>query len=145
MRRLHGPLTAIQQREPKIYKFDSGAQWTANPTDWVIYSGDQLVDVVPEADFARRYEDMPDGGVHLTRDVCHQIEATTGIGTTRSGADLLHAIHRLAYIAIGGVQVDFSPGQLEELKGRAGKRGLSVKQELERIVERIKDEIFYRS
>lgn len=114
------------------------------PGDWIVTIGADVVDVVSEKDFTQKYELVLDGTL-IPRDQCTVIEEITGVGTTRSADELYRAIDRLARIAIGDVRIPFTPGQIEEIKHRAGKRGLTVKQEIERIVDRIKDELFYRT
>jgi hypothetical protein len=82
-------------------------------------------------------------GLQLSRAECNTIEEITGLGTTRTPAELLKAVERLASIRIGDVRLPFTPGQLEELQHRARKRGHSVEQEMRAVVGRIEDELFY--
>lgn len=133
-----------QSLGPRTVKFASGAEWTVQPTDWIISIGTDIVDVCPDKQFAGRYAIVEEGLLVPTK-VCREIEETTGIGTTRNVTELLKAVDRLARVAIGDVKIPFTPGQLEEIKHRALKRGLSLQQEIQRIVDRIKDEIFYKS
>lgn len=144
LRRVTEGLSGQQTYVPMTVKFASGAPWTAKPTDWIITIGTDVVDVCADKDFAAKYEIVRPGLLLPVGD-CRVIEETTGIGTTRNVQELLKAIERLARVAIGDVQIPFTPGQLEEIKHRALKRGLSLKQEIQRIVDRIKDEIFYKS
>lgn len=113
-------------------------------TDWIVTREGQIVDVCTTAQLVDRYEPIEDG-LSIPRPLCTLIEATTGVGTTRSAVTLQKAIQRLATIQIGEITIPFTPGQLEEIKHRAAKRGWPVVQELQRIVDRIKDEIFYKS
>lgn len=106
----------------------------------MITAGEQVIDVVQKLD--EKYE-IVEEGLLLPRALCVQIEQTTGIGTTQSAAKLVPAIERLARISIGTIKIEFTPGQLEEIKRRATKRGITVKQELQRCVDRVKDEIFF--
>lgn len=108
--------------------------------EWVIAAGNQVIDCVKN--LSEKYE-IVEEGLLLPRTVCVQLEQTIGIGTTQSAAKLIPAIERLARISIGTVKIEFTPGQLEEIKHRASKRGITVKQELQRCVDRVKDEIFY--
>lgn len=108
--------------------------------DWMITAGEQVIDLVRKLD--EKYEIIEEGLV-LPRETCVQIEKTTGIGTTQSVEKLVAAIDRLARVSIGSVRIEFTPGQLEEIKHRAEKRGITVKQELQRAVDRVKEEIFY--
>jgi hypothetical protein len=106
--------------------------------------GTELLEVVNTRDFPGRFAFIEEGMV-LPRTMCSRIEAITGMGTTQTPEKLYEGIDRLAHIAIGEINIEFTPGQLEEIKHRAGKRGYTVEQELQRIVDRIKDEIFYKS
>lgn len=86
----------------------------------------------------------PPGGLLLSAADCRAIEETTGFGTTRSPAALRAAVERLATIAIGDIRLAFTPGQLEEIAHRAGKRGRTIEQEMKAVVDRIEDELFHR-
>lgn len=129
---------------PRTVRFSTGASWTARPGDWIVTIGADVVDVCSEKEFPTKYERIQDG-LLLPRPLCTLLEETTGVGTTRNPEELTHAIERLARISIGDVKIPFTPGQIEEIAHRAQKRGLSVQQEIQRIVDRIKDEIFYKS
>lgn len=112
--------------------------------DWLIMRDGHVIDICDDEHLASGYTEIQEG-TFLPKAACVRIEETTGIGTTRSAAELEKAIARLAAIQIGTIQIKFTPGQLEEIAHRAAKRGYTVEQELNRIVERIKDEIFYGS
>jgi len=86
----------------------------------------------------------PSGALTLTRFECSQIEEVTGIGTTRSPGELIRAVARLASIQVGDIRIPFTPGQLEELRHRAHKRGRSVAEEMKAVVDRLQDELFYK-
>lgn len=115
-----------------------------NPGDYLIHRGAQVIDVCDEATLKRSYM-VVEEGLFVPKETCDLIECITGVGTARTPKELLAAIDRLAFIEIGGIRIQFTPGQLEEIKHRAEKRGYTVAQELGRIVDRIKDEIFFRS
>lgn len=135
---------AQQVSIPATVHFSTGVPWRVSPGDWIVTIGTDVVDVVTEKEFKSKYE-LVEEGVLIPRAICVQIEEITGVGTARTPEDLYQAVDRLARIAIGDVQIGFTPGQLEEIRHRAFKRGLTVAQELQRIVDRIKDEIFYKS
>jgi len=113
-------------------------------TDWIVSRSGQVIDVCDDAQLARSYTEIQDG-LLIPRPLCTQIEEITGVGTTKTPEALCEAIGRLARIRVGDVKIPFTPGQLEEITHRADKRGQTVKQTIEAIVERIKDEIFYKS
>lgn len=129
---------------PTRRTFSTGVPWTAKPGDWIVTLGTELVDICAEEEFRLKYDEIVEGTL-VPQGVCRQIEDLTGIGSTQTPEKLYQAVDRLARIAVGDVKIDFTPGQLEELKHRAGKRGLTVKQEIQRVIDRIKDELFYRS
>lgn len=106
--------------------------------------GAELIEVVGDKDFATKFARIEEGTL-LPPGTCTQIETITGIGTTQTADGLFAAIDRLARIAIGDIKIEFTPGQLTEIRHRAFKRGSTVKQELQRIVDRIKDELFHHS
>ena len=96
-----------------------------------------------EGQLAVRYI-VDEGGQLLSQAICDRLELTTGLGSTRTPEDLCTAVERLAKISIGTIQIDFTPGQLEEIHHRAVKRGRTVKQELQAVVDRIREAIFWR-
>jgi hypothetical protein len=138
-------LTAVRLVAPQTVRLVDGTTLSATTGDWLIATGQTLLDVVRAAAFPGPYEVVVDQQRVLSPDDRHQIEAVAGIGSTDSPAALLAAIRRLASIAIGGVDLPFTPGQLEELKHRAEKRGRTVAQEIEAVVARIHDELFWHS
>jgi hypothetical protein len=135
-------LTAQQILERRPVELPDGTTVHPLKGEWMIISGSQVIDVVH--DLGEKYEIVEDG-LLIPRDVCTELEKTTGVATSQSVPKLVAAIERLARISIGTIKVEFTPGQLEEIKHRAAKRGYTVKQELLRIVDRIKEEIFFRS
>lgn len=111
--------------------------------DWVVYQGAQPVAAIPDPDFPHPYEVVADGILLLDVRQREAIEAITGIGSTRTPADLLAAVERLARIRIGEVAIPFTPGQLEEIAYRAEKRGISVQRAIQDVIARIQDELFH--
>jgi len=83
-------------------------------------------------------------GLTLTLIQCGRLEETLGIGATRSFEQLVKAVERLAAIKVGEIKLPFTPGQLTELKHRAEKRGRTIEQEMKAVVDRIRDELFYK-
>lgn len=137
-------LTARQIDKNTIITLASGARAGAVAGDWIIANGSIAIEVCPNREFEHRFEPY-DQGLVLPKAICTQLEEITGIGTTKDAPTLLKGVQRLAHIVIGDIRIDFTPGQLEEIAHRAMKRGYTVEQELARIVDRIKDEIFYKS
>ena len=99
--------------------------------------------IVPADHFPAPYEIVDTQTLHLSAADRERLERTTGLASTRTAADLLAAVERLAKIQIGSIAIEFTPGQLEELARRATKRGHTIRQELELAVDRVKGEIFH--
>lgn len=76
---------------------------------------------------------------------CRQLEDFLGLGAVQSAPDLLKAISRLASIRVGDIRIPFTPGQIGELQHRAAKRGRTLEAEMQAVVDRIRDEIFYKA
>lgn len=83
-------------------------------------------------------------GLSLSALDCRTLEDLVGIGTTRSAPDLLKAVERLGSIRIGDIRLPFTPGQLNEIQHRAQKRGRTVEAEMQAVVDRLQDELFYK-
>jgi len=144
VRRKQPALVAIRAPQQQFVDLIDGRRVVALAGDWLITRGKEVLDVCPTSEFTTRYESVGEGALSVPQPIRQRIEHTTGIGTTRSAADLVEAVERLARISIGSIVIDFTPGQLEEIKHRAGKRGRTVEEELRAAVARIKDEIFWR-
>jgi len=144
VRPLTPPLIAKRPVDGRGLVLPSGQIVFPTPTDWLVCRDDLLTDVCTEEQLLKSYQILEEG-TFLSRARCVQIEESTGVGSTRTPAELVKAISRLARITIGDIRIDFTPGQLEEIAHRAAKRGYTVEQEIGRIVDRIKDEIFYKS
>ena len=142
VRRKLRALTAQQILERRPVELPDGTVVHPLKGEWLVSSGSQVIDVVHDLD--DKYAIIEEG-LLIPREVCTKLEKTTGVGTTQTLEKFSAAVDRLARIAIGSIRIEFTPGQVEEIKQRATKRGYTVKQELERIVDRIKDEIFYGS
>jgi hypothetical protein len=113
--------------------------------DWLILSGSQTIAVLADKDFPGPYEIVGEGTLTLTKQDQELLEATAGIGAAQSARSLIAAVQRLARIRIGDVTIPFTPGQLEEIAHRATKRGIPVARAVQEIIDRIKDELFWKS
>jgi hypothetical protein len=91
-----------------------------------------------------RHQPPPPPGLHLTPVEVDQIAQALGLGARPTGPSILAAIDRLAAIRIGDIRLPFTPGQLDELRHRAMKRGRTVEAEMRAVVARIEDELFYQ-
>lgn len=113
--------------------------------DWIIHQGETVLAALTTDELLNQYDLVQEHSLLLDRPTCEAVEQRIGLGSTRTSADLLRALDRLASLRIGEVRIDFTPGQLEELVHRADKRGITLAQEIARVVDRIKEELFYRS
>jgi hypothetical protein len=68
------------------------------------------------------------------------LEAKLSGGNLRDGADLLQKVEALAAIEIGGVKVDFSPGELRNIKTFATKNQRPVQKAIEDVVHGMKEQ-----
>lgn len=121
-----------------------GSETHANEGDWLITAGQHTLSVIPAARFPGAYEIVPEGALTLSKAERERLEQTIGLGATRTASECLTAVERLARLHIGGVQIDFTPGQWAELQTRAAKRGQTLAQAVQAVVDRIRDEIFYK-
>ena len=138
-------LIAVRLASSQVVTLADGRTRAAVEGDWLITRDRQVVDLVGPAQLTTRYEVVSAGGVALSQTVCERLEATTGIGSTRTPDLLVQAVERLARITIGEIHIDFTPGQLEEIAFRAKKRGQTVAQALQAVIDRIREELFWRS
>lgn len=139
------PLTATPLDRDQIVTDVDGRRIRAQAGEWLITRGKLVIEVIGKDAITARYTVVAQGDLTIPAGICATIEDTTGIGTTRSPEALLGGIQRLAAIEIGTVKVAFTPGQLEEIALRARKRGQTVQQSLEAVVDRIKHELFWRA
>ena len=145
VRRRADPLTATRVQHAGLIELVGGGRVRVSVGDWILTRGQSIVDWTPSSAFDTQYESLVDHELRLSPALVARLEQTLGLGSGRDPAVLVEAVERLAAISIGTVRVDFTPGQLEEIKHRAGKRGHTVEQELRAAVDRVKDEIFHRS
>ena len=139
------PLTAVRAAFRHEVTFPDGRTTTAAPGDWVITRGKITLDVVGDAALRDRYQIVEPTALTIPPALCERLDTTLGIGATQSTDRLLAAVDRLARIEIGTIKIDFTPGQLEEIAVRAKKRGQSVQQSLQAVIDRIREELFWRS
>lgn len=139
------PLQAMQVTDPSPVTYPDGTREIAQAGQWVVSRGKQVLAVLPPARFAELYQVVDAGALTLSSADCAAIDETTGLGSTRTPEALRAAIDRLARIEIGTVKIAFTPGQLEEIAYRAKKRGQTVGQALQAVIDRIREELFWRS
>lgn len=71
------------------------------------------------------------------------LETTFRGGQIRTPQDLVKRVHAWAGITIGGIRLDFSPAQLEEIGIRAAKQGKTPKEIVQDIVAQLQDQFFW--
>src|SRR5207247_1994401 len=132
--RAKGPvLVAIPVVQDRWIVLPNGEGMKASVGDWLITSGEQIVDVASDKRLREVYEPAEPSGLVLRDDFRFQAEKALGIGATETPEMLVAAINRLARLKVGDVQIDFTPGQWEHLAHRAGKMGISVEALVKRI------------
>lgn len=114
----------------------------AFPQDWIVASGEQPIDVVTAKQFESLYEPIEKRSLILTADDQTALAKVLGFGSTNTSRDLTLAVQRLARLKIGSIEVDPSPAQWEELTHRAQKRGLTLKVYMERVVEKLMQDLW---
>lgn len=70
------------------------------------------------------------------------IDGVLGLGSTQSSGSLVAAVRRLVHVSIGGITVEFTPGQVDELKHRAQKRNMTPEQYLNNLVQRFTQDLW---
>lgn len=137
-------LIAIPVVSPREILLFDGRTVVAQVGELQIVRENETLDVVSPSRFRREYEPTVVSALTLSFADCAAIESYAGLGATRTGDTLIAALDRLASIRVGGVRIDFTPGQLSELTHRAGKRGQTLAQTIQAVVDRVRDEIFHR-
>lgn len=112
------------------------------PGDWVVTQKDMIIEVLPADIFRHQYEPAQADSLTISGKDRTAIEQILGIGSTLDASRLVGSITRLARLEIGGVVLDFTPGQWEELHHRAKKRGITTENLVKQIVARITSEIW---
>lgn len=126
-----------------IQRTVSGRMMVPNPGDYLVFSGTALIDVVPAAKLAQYYEAQITDGVVIDPATRRLLDDRLGMGASRTGADLLQAVTRLARLKIGDVEIQLTAGQWEEIAYRAAKNQRTAAQELQLVIQRIEDELFH--
>lgn len=139
------PFTAVALAADQPVQLADGRTMHGTAGDWLIARGRVVIDLCGPANLADRYQIVDGNDRLLSAAIRTRLEETLGIGTTRTPEDLIAAVERLAKIEIGGIRIDFTPGQLDEIKYRATKRGQSVQQALQAVIDRIREDLFWRS
>lgn len=128
----------------QIHKSIEGRLTRGEPGDWVLCTPTgATLRLVSETVLSEGYEIVEEGGLTLSGREARRLEDRLGPGTTASGEKLLAAVERLARIGVGEIELPFTPGQLEEMKHRADRRGRTLKDEFKLIVSRLADELFH--
>jgi hypothetical protein len=101
-------------------------------------TGGSVVDLQPDL---KDYE-VVEEGIFLSATFAGDLERVLGVGAARSGVELVRAVDRMARLEIGGILVDFSPGQWEELRKKAAVQGQSVEIYLQRMVKKFTQDLW---
>lgn len=79
----------------------------------------------------------------LSGDALEALERQLSGGQLKSPQDLVTRVHRWAGITIGGIRLNFSEAQLEEIAVRATKQGKAPKEIVQDIVRQMEDQFFW--
>ncbi|KKL13353.1 hypothetical protein LCGC14_2526630, partial [marine sediment metagenome] len=71
-----------------------------------------------------------------------ELERILSGGALEDAADLVLKVEKLASIRIGGVSLDFTPGQKRELKRLADRQGITYKEIVARTVKSMEEQFF---
>lgn len=135
-------LTAIPVVRPEVLTLPDGAVLTARPGEWIIARGNQVVDLVSQSELPKKYEPTEKEGLVVRGDLRVRLERTLGTGSTQTPEHLVTAVERMARLKIGDVQVDFTPGQWDEIRHRADKMGLTPSDVLKRLVAKFTQDLW---
>lgn len=109
----------------------------------VAYDNGVTVDVLSPTEFERQYIPVAEAsGIHLSEESLVRLGKVLRLGATHSEAELVQSVESLASVAIGEVKVQWSPGQIAELKRRADRRNLPYATYVRRIVDHILQEFW---
>lgn len=138
-----GPLsTAYRVVKTTELTLPDGRVTFAKAGDYVVSRGSAVIEVLAQDHFWHLYESTEDGILSLPGHVRGQIEKDLGIGSTETPEHLAAAVSRLARLSVGNIEIDFTPGQWEDLAHRAKKRGIPTRALLQQIVDRITSELW---
>lgn len=73
-----------------------------------------------------------------------KLENILGGGSLKDSSDLLAKVDKLGSIRIGGIRLEFTPSQLQELKNVANRNRKKVEQVVEETVKRMEAQFFDR-
>jgi hypothetical protein len=83
-------------------------------------------------------------GLHLSPIEVAKLETALGVSAPLTPASLVAAVERLTGLHLGELRLALTPGQLEELRHRAMKRGRTLDAEMQAVLGRLHDELFYK-
>jgi hypothetical protein len=109
----------------------------------ISYENGVAITVTSAADYERSYQivEQP-SGLALSAESLSRLAKVLRFGATANERDFVQAVESLAKVAIGGVDVHFTPGQIADLKTRADKRGLPYDVYVKRIVDHVLQEFW---
>ncbi len=136
------PYTSYQLTERTQVRTALGRTLVGQPGEWVIAQGTFAIEVLPDADYLKKYVRADANAVTVSGGQLTQIARALGIGSVNSPEALVGAVERLARLKIGEVTIPLTPGQWETLRHRAAKRGLSVPALVQQIVDKITQDLF---
>jgi hypothetical protein len=135
-------LQAYQSPEGGVVQAVDGRSIHVQPGMWVILRSGAIVDTLHPKNFEQIYEAVPEKGLTIAGADQAALAQILGFGSTSSSKQLTDCVRKLASCSIGQVAVDFSPAQWEELALRAKKRGLPIEVYVQRLVEKLTQDLW---
>lgn len=115
------------------------------PGDWLVEDAGILLEVCSDPELRKKYEVQESGQLILSPAIRRQFEDLLGIGATESGDRFLALVTRLAQLQLGTLTIALTPAQAEEIARRAVRNNLSPQQGVQRVLDRLQEELFPRT
>lgn len=112
------------------------------PKDWVVCKGDQVIDVLTPLMFGRLYEHAGVVEMRISEMDRSTLAHMLGMPAVENSQTLTRAVLKLATLTIGDIKVNFTPLQWEDLTRRAEKRGQKLVDYMNRLVQRLTQDIW---
>ena len=134
--------TAYPLTEKTYLTLPSGTVLTGYPGEWVITREATVYAIVSEQEFRQHYAPADRPKLQITPEDQSTLAKLLGFGSTNSSLELTRAVEKLARLRIGDVEVNFSPGQWEEIARRAEKRGQPIAKYMIGVVDKVLQDLW---
>ena len=134
--------TAYQLTERSHIELPSGTVLIGYPGEWVITREATVYAIVSDREFRADYAPANAPKLQISADDQTTLAKILGFGSTNSSLELTRAVEKLARLRIGDVEVNFSPGQWEEIARRAEKRGQPIATYMIGVVDKVLQDLW---